>query len=202
MTTNPPAPEDNDIVDGMARIGQIEMALFLKKQKTTNGWLCFTKRVGNFDTDYLLRAMANLLGPGWNRPADAVYPLSQKDGDANKYDGSRYNYVIHFEKGQLPPVDGFWTLTMYDKDLFLAPNQIDRYYLSQSDDFIYNQDESVDFDLQAESPGKDKKANWLPAPRDTFSLCLRGYWPSDTSPSILDGSWQPPPVLKVSKGKE
>ncbi|WP_228721409.1 hypothetical protein [Desulfosediminicola ganghwensis] len=78
MKTNPPAPEDNDIVDGMARIGQIEMALFLKKQKTTNGWLCFTKRVGNFDTDYLLRAMANLLGPGWNRPADAVYPLSQK----------------------------------------------------------------------------------------------------------------------------
>ncbi|WP_136795216.1 DUF1214 domain-containing protein [Desulfosediminicola ganghwensis] len=58
------------------------------------------------------------------------------------------------------------------------------------------------FYLQAESPGKDKEANWLPAPRDTFSLCLRVYGPSDTSPSILDGSWQPPPLLKVPKGKE
>lgn len=225
MKTNPPTPEDAEIVKSMATIGlvpgqdfdkeqlgfldsailktvpkmaQLEMVLYLKKQKKTNGWLYFTKGVGNFGTDYLLRGMGNLLGPGWNRPGDAVYPLSTEDGDGHKYNGEKHNYVIHFEKGKLPPVDGFWSLTMYDKALFLVPNPSKRYNLSQKDTFIYNPDGSVDFYLQAESPGKEKEANWLPAPKGKFTLILRVYGPSKTPPSILDGSWEPPPVKRVN----
>lgn len=224
MKTNPPKPEDAEIVQRMAKIGlvpgedfdkeklgfidsavlntvpkmaQLEMALYLKKQETTNGWLYFTDGVGNFGTNYLLRGMANLLGPGWNRPEDAVYPLSQKDAEGDKYNGAKHDYIIHFDKGQLPPVDAFWSLTMYDKDLFLAPNSIDKYNLSQNDNFNFNEDGSVDFYLQAESPGKDKVSNWLPAPKGRFSLILRVYGPRKNAPSILDGTWQPPPVTQV-----
>jgi len=171
--------------------------LRLKDQKTTNGWLYFTSGVGVFGTDYLLRGMANLLGPGWNRPQDAVYPLSQKDANGDKYDGAKQNYVIHFDKGNLPPVEGFWSLTMYDKNLFFVPNTINRYSLSERDNLVTNDDGSLDFYIQAESPGEDKQANWLPAPKGPFTLVLRLYSPSKTAPTILDGSWTPPPVKPV-----
>ena len=101
------------------KLALVEMGIHLKRQKTTNGWLFFTKGVGNFGTDYLTRGMANLLGPGWNRPQDAVYPLSQKDAKGDAYDGAKHNYVVRFEKGQLPPADAFWSLTMYDERLLL-----------------------------------------------------------------------------------
>ncbi len=97
----------------------------------------------------------------------------------------------------MPPVDGFWSLTMYDNDLFLVPNAIDRYNLSQRDNFVTNPDGSVDLYIQADSPGGDKDANWLPAPRGEFKLCMRVYGPSKTSPTILDGSWVPPVVKRV-----
>ncbi len=181
----------------MPKIGLLKMALRLKQQPTTNGWLYFTEGVGNFGTDYLLRGMGNLLGPGWNRPEDAVYPLALKDVDGNAYDGSKGKYVMHFDKGGLPPVDGFWSLTMYDNDLFFVPNAIDRYNLSQRDTFVTNPDGSVDLYIQADSPGKDKEANWLPAPSGEFKLCLRVYGPSKTPPTILDGSWTPPEVKRV-----
>ena len=188
---------DQKLIKLVPKVGLLEMALRLKQQETTNGWLYFTGGVGNWGTDYLLRGMGNLLGPGWNRAEDAVYPLALKDTDGNPYDGSKYNYVMHFDKGMLPPVDGFWSLTMYDKDLFFAPNAINRYNLSQRDTFITNDDGSIDLYLQADSPGADKEANWLPAPKGEFKLCLRVYGPSKTPPSILDGSWTPPPVKRV-----
>jgi hypothetical protein len=224
MKTNPPKPEDAPIVARMARIGLVpgqdfdpsklgaldrtliktvpklalvEMGLHLKKQKTTNGWLYFTAGVGNFGTDYLLRGMANLLGPGWNRPQDAVYPLSQKDASGDEYDGAKHKYVIRFEKGQLPPAEAFWSLTMYDTDFFFVPNPINRYALAQRDKLIANPDGSVDMYLQADSPGKDKEVNWLPAPKGKFNLVMRIYSPRTTPPSILDGSWTPPPVKRV-----
>ena len=108
--------------------------------------------------------MANLLGPGWNRPQDAVYPLSQKDANGDEYNGAKHKYVMRFEKGRLPPAEAFWSLTMYDDDFFFVPNPINRYDLAQRDKLIANPDGSVDLYLQAESPGKDKEANWLPAP--------------------------------------
>ena len=188
---------DKSLVKLAPKIGLLKMALRMKQAETVNGWLYFTEGVGNFGTDYLLRGMGNLLGPGWNRPEDAVYPISMKDAAGDAYDGSKYNYVMHFDKGALPPVDGFWSLTMYDKDLFFVPNAIDRYNLSQRDTFITNPDGSIDLYLQADSPGKDREANWLPAPRNEFKLVLRVYGPSKTPPSILDGSWTPPPVQRV-----
>jgi hypothetical protein len=188
---------DREAIKMVPKLALLEMGLHLKKQKTTNGWLYFTQGVGNFGTDYLLRGMANLLGPGWNRPQDAVYPLSQKDADGDTYNGADHKYVIRFEKGQMPPAEAFWSLTMYDTDFFFVPNPINRYDLSQRDAFIANPDGSVDLYLQAESPGKDKEANWLPAPKEKFNLVLRIYSPRGTPPSMLDGTWTPPPVKRV-----
>ena len=224
MKTNPPAAQDAAMVAAMARIGLVpgrdfdpdklgfldeealrmvpklavlEMGVHLKKQKTTNGWLYFTRGVGNFGSDYLVRGMANLLGPGWNRPQDAVYPLSQKDADGREYDGAKHKYVVRFEKGKLPPAEAFWSVTMYDSDFFFVPNPINRYDLAQRDKLVANADGSVDMYLQAESPGVDKEANWLPAPKGKFVLVMRIYAPGKTPPSILDGSWTPPPVKQV-----
>src|SRR5262245_16794915 len=224
MKTNPPTAQDAPIVARMARIGLVpgqdfdpsklgfldrealrlvpklallEMLHHLKQQKTTNGWLYFTSGVGNFGTDYLLRVMANALGPGWNRPQDAVYPLSQKDANGDAYNGAEHTYVMRFEKGQMPPADAFWSLSMYDTDFFFVPNPLNRYDLSQRNTFITNADGSVDLYLQAASPGKDKEANWLPAPQGKFVLVLRIYAPRTTPPSILDGTWTPQPVKRV-----
>jgi hypothetical protein len=141
--------------------------------------------------------MSCLLGPGWNRPQDAMYPLSMKDSEGKAYDGAKNNYVIHFEKGQFPPVEAFWSLTLYDKDFFFVANPINRYTLSQRDKLITNPDGSVDMYLQAESPGKDKETNWLPAPKGPFKLVLRMYGPPKSPPTMLDGSWTPPPVKRV-----
>ena len=174
---------DREVLKAVPKIALVEMGIHLKRQKTTNGWLFFTKGVGNFGTDYLTRGMANLLGPGWNRPQDAVYPLSQKDAKGDAYDGSKANYVVRFAKGQLPPADAFWSLTMYDSDFFFVPNALNRYDLAQRDKLITNPDGSVDMYLQAESPGKDKEANWLPAPKGKFQLVMRIYAPKKTPPN-------------------
>jgi hypothetical protein len=224
MKTNPPTAQDAPMVARMAQIGLVpgkdfdrskldfldrellktvpklallEMGLHLKRQKTTNGWLYFTKGVGNFGTDYLTRGMANLLGPGWNRPQDAVYPLSQKDTHDDSYDGAKYKYVIRFDRGKLPPAEAFWSLTMYDEDFFFVPNPINRYDLAQRDKLVANSDGSIDLYIQAESPGKEREANWLPAPNGKFTLVMRIYAPRKTSPSILNGSWTPPPVARM-----
>jgi len=188
---------DKGVIRLVPKIALLKMALRLKRQQTTNGWLYFTEGVGNFGTDYELRGMANLLGPGWNRPEDAVYPISQEDADGNAYDGAKHSYILRFEKGGMPPVDGFWSLTLYDKDLFFVPNAIDRYTLSQRDNLVTNPDGSVDVYIQAESPGQEKAANWLPAPKGEFKLVMRLYGPPRSSPTILDGSWTPPPVRQV-----
>jgi hypothetical protein len=88
-------------------------------------------------------------------------------------------------------------LTLYDPDFFFVPNSINRYELSQRNKFITNADGSVDMYLQAESPGKAKEANWLPAPRGKFSLVMRMYWPTAAAPSIVDGTWTPPGAKRV-----
>jgi hypothetical protein len=188
---------DREVLKGVPKLALVEMGLRLKEEKTTSGWLYFTKGIGNFGTDYRLRGMANLLGPGWNRGEDAVYPLSQKDANGDAYDGARHKYVVRFEKGQLPPAEAFWSLTMYDDDFFFVPNPLRRYDLAQRDKLVANSDGSVDIYLQATSPGKDREANWLPAPKGKFKLVLRIYSPGGTPPSILDGSWTPPPVKRV-----
>ncbi len=109
----------------------------------------------------------------------------------NKYSGEN-KYVIHFNKGQLPPVRGFWSLTMYDNDYFFVHNPINRQSISARENLKANPDGSVDLYIQNENPGPDKESNWLPAPKDKFILMMRLYWPKDKPPSILDGSWVPP----------
>ena len=164
--------------------------------KLENGWL-FTTKTGLYGTNYLQRALITAIGLGANRPEDAVYPTSEGPSVTAKYSGEK-KYVVHFEKGQTPPANGFWSLTMYDADYFFVDNPLNRYNLSQRNKFQTNADGSVDLYIQNESPGKDKEANWLPAPKGQFILMMRLYWPKDQSPSILDGSWKVPEVKEAS----
>jgi hypothetical protein len=105
---------------------------------------------------------------------------------------------MHFEKGELPPVNGFWSLTMYDAAYFFVANPLNRYTLSQRDELKKNSDGSVDLYVQHESPGAEKESNWLPAPSGPFILMLRMYWPKEKSPSILNGTWSIPRVREAS----
>ncbi len=156
-----------------------------------NGWV-FTTQAGTYGADYLQRALVTAIGLGANRPQDAIYPTSETDSDGKAYDGATNRYVMHIDKGAMPPARAFWSLTMYDAAYFFVPNQLNRYTVSSRNKFVANADGSVDVYIQADSPGKGKEANWLPAPKAKFVLMLRMYWPSETPPSIIDGSWKPP----------
>jgi hypothetical protein len=166
-----------------------------KAVKDVNGW-AFDTETGIYGTDYLNRALVTAIGLGANRVQDAVYPTSLKDAEDREYSGAN-KYVMHFPKGKLPPVSGFWSLTMYDADYFFVANPINRYSISARQHLKPNADGSVDLYVQNESPGGDKESNWLPAPKGKFVLMLRMYWPKEKSPSILNGSWAPPAVKKV-----
>jgi hypothetical protein len=163
--------------------------------KDINGWNYMTK-TGVYGTDYLMRALVTAIGLGANRPQDAIYPTSLKDARGSAYDGAN-KYVVHFAKGELPPVDGFWSITMYDSNYFFVANPINRYSISPRQNLKQNADGSVDLYLQKDSPGADTEANWLPAPAGKFILMLRMYWPRETDPTILDGSWVIPPVSRA-----
>jgi len=164
--------------------------------KLESGWLYF-KQVGTYGTNYRQRAMITYYGLGANLPEDAVYPLSEGPEVLKKYSGE-HTYVIHIPKGQMPPVHGFWSLTMYDTDFFFVPNALNRYTLSQRNKFKSNADGSVDLYIQHDSPGKAKEGNWLPAPAGPFVLIMRLYWPNEKPPSLLDGSWKLPEVKEGS----
>ncbi|MBE2179213.1 MAG: DUF1254 domain-containing protein [Chthoniobacterales bacterium] len=160
-----------------------------------NGWL-FTTKTGLYGTNYLQRALITAIGLGANRPEDAVYPTSEGPDILGTYTGAK-KYVMRFPKGQLPPAQGFWSLTMYDKDYFFVPNPLNRYSISARQNLKANADGSVDLYIQNENPGPDKESNWLPAPPDQFILMLRLYWPNPTTPSILDGTWKVPAVKEA-----
>jgi hypothetical protein len=180
---------------------QDKIAAYLKEAivtgdaKVENGWLFFHK-AGVYGTSYRDRAMIAWYGLGANRVQDAVYPTSEGPDLLKKYSGAN-KYMMRFNKGELPPANAFWSITMYDKNYFFVPNPINRYTVSSRNKFKTNPDGSIDLYIQNESPGKDKESNWLPAPKDEFVLMMRLYWPSEKAPSILDGSWKPPHVKKV-----
>ena len=161
--------------------------------KPVNGWSVAFKGFANPGTDYDLRAMVAFLGLGANLPEDAIYPTSAVDGDGNPYNGAN-KYVMHFEKGQTPPVNAFWSLTMYSAEGYFIANPIKRYAIGNRNPLKYNADGSLDLYFQNASPGKDKESNWLPAPAGAFNLLLRLYWPKE---EMLKGSWTPPPVKKM-----
>jgi hypothetical protein len=167
-----------------------------KSIRNVNGWM-YDSEAGVYGTDYLNRAFITAIGLGANRIQDAVYPTSLKDADGKAYDGAN-KYVIHIPKGQLPPVRGFWSVTMYDANYFFVANPINRYSISARQNLKANPDGSIDLYVQNQSPGADKESNWLPAPKDKFILMLRMYWPNEKPPSIINGTWKPPACKKVT----
>ena len=187
-------------INAAPKPAQEKISAYLKESLLTgdareeNGWLFF-KNAGVYGTGYRNRAMITWYGLGANRPQDAVYPTSEGPDLLQRYNGAD-KYVMRFEKGQFPPAKGFWSITMYVDQYFFVPNPLNRYTISSRNKFKANPDGSVDVYVQNESPGKDKESNWLPAPKGTFVLMMRLYWPSETPPSILDGSWKPPHVKK------
>ena len=120
-----------------------------------NGWW-FTTKTGLYGTNYIQRAFINAIGLGANRTQDAVYPTSEAGADGKPYSGAN-KYVMHFNKGEMPPVDGFWSLTMYDAEFFFVENPLNRYTLSQRNQFNTNPDRSVDLYIQHESPARTRK---------------------------------------------
>ena len=105
---------------------------------------------------------------------------------------------MRFAKGELPPVQGFWSVTMYDSNYFFVANPINRYSISPRQNLKSNPDGSVDLYIQKDSPGADKESNWLPAPAGKFVLMLRMYWPNEKAPSIINASWSPPAVRNAA----
>lgn len=160
-----------------------------------NGW-SYTTKAGTYGTNYIQRALVTVIGLGANRPQDAIYPTSLKPSVLEDYDGS-HNYTMTFAKGEQPPVSGFWSLTMYNEQLFFVANPINRYSMSIRTNPVIAEDGSLTIYIQNQSPGKDKEANWLPSPTGKFHLMLRMYWPDEKSPSIIDGSWKIPAVTKA-----
>ena len=158
-----------------------------------NGWIVLPKQVGRYGTNYALRAFVALVGFGANLPEDAIYPMARVDGHGKPLNGAQ-RYVLHFAKGQTPPVKAFWSLTMYNSKQAFVPDPIDRYAIGDRDQLKFNPDGSLDLYIQNESPGKNREANWLPAPQDDFNLALRIYWPKS---EVLNGAWKPPAVQPV-----
>ncbi|MCW2457382.1 UNVERIFIED_ORG: hypothetical protein M2414_005151 [Rahnella aquatilis] len=220
MKTNPPSVADASFIARFERIGIIPGQDFDKNKlkaefarrvpdiaygrimqqfkalDSGNGWV-YTLNTGRYGTDYLMRALVTAVGLGANHPQDAVYPTSTVDAQGRKYHGSD-KYVIRFPKGHLPPAEGFWSLTMYDKEYFFVDNPLSRCSISPRQNLQAEADGSTVIYLQKDSPGKDKESNWLPAPAGEFILMLRLYWPREQDPSILNGTWSIPGAQRIS----
>ena len=161
-----------------------------------NGWSVMRENAGVYGADYLQRATIALAGLGCNKPIDAVYPLAIVDSRGKEPTGDQ-QYVMHFDKDQLPPAEAFWSLTMYDADGFQVANPINRFAIGDRDKLKFNDDGSLDLFIQAKSPGKERESNWLPAPNQgILGLTMRLYAPER---SVLDGSWQPPILTHVDE---
>ena len=195
-----PSGLDPAVARGLEQSVQAALAKLETASKETgapvNGWRVPPMVLGDFGTEYGARAVVALIGLGANLPQDAVYPSAFVDGAGQPLDGAN-RYVIHFDKDSTPPVQAFWSITMYDATSFFVANPINRYAISSWMPLRKNADGSLDIYVQAASPGKDKESNWLPAASAPFNVTLRMYWPTETPPSIMDGSWKPPAVTKV-----
>ena len=161
--------------------------------RVVNYWSMNTDTMGVYGNYYLKRAIVAQLGLGANLPEDAIYPLNLADETGKPLDGAS-KYTIHFDKGAAPPVNAFWSVTLYDSDGFQVANSLNRFAVSSWMPFKHNPDGSLDLYFQNESPGTDKEANWLPAPKGAFNLTMRLYAPKSDA---LTGKWNPPLVTKV-----
>lgn len=222
LKDNPPGPFDYPMIHRLERVGfkvgqnfdlnvtppQIKQAfvrgsddgkaLLAKAAKQAGGeggkdWV-YTTRSGAYGVDYLYRGAIALCCLGENLPQDAVYPSLSTDSDGRPLDGNS-SYVLHFDKGKFPPVDAFWSVTAYDTEGYFIPNALNRLALGDRDKLVANSDGSLDLYIQANTPGGDKEANWLPVAKKPFTLLMRLYSPKS---EFLAGSWTPPPVRKMN----
>ena len=230
----PAAPEEKEIRAKLARIGvgagktfdfkdlplehKIEIGLGMKDgeekvekylasgQKDVNGW-----KIGSlfgdrqfYSGDWLKRAAAAKGGIYGNDAVEAVYPMAKTLADGTVLDGSKHNYTLTFPAGQFPPVDAFWSVTMYDgKSQLLIENPINRYLINSPmlPGMKKNADGSLTLYVQKDFPGADKDSNWLPAPNGPIYLVMRLYWPKTEAPSVLppgNGTWKPPAIVAAN----
>jgi hypothetical protein len=161
--------------------------------RVANGWSMNTDTMGVYGNYYLKRAIVAQQGLGANLPEDAIYPLNIGDANGKPLDGVN-KYVMHFAKGEAPPVNAFWSITLYDSEGFQVGNGLNRFAVSSWMPFKINDDGSLDIYFQNESPGKDLEANWLPSPKGPFNLTMRLYGPKAEA---LNGKWNPPPVKQM-----
>jgi hypothetical protein len=223
LKVNPPHITDQPIVARLKRIGIVpgkslefgkldpavrkalasvpEDAQALMKWKVptlarvANFWSMNTDTMGVYGNYYLKRAIVTQLGLGANLPEDAIYPFNLGDEAGKPLDGAN-GYKIHFDKATLPPVDAFWSITLYDNDGYQVANALNRFAVSSWMPFKYGADGALELYIQNETPGKDNEQNWLPAPKGAFNLTMRLYAPKSEA---LTGKWNPPPVVKVAK---
>ena len=191
---------DPAIKKGLESAPQNAQALMAWKLPTlarvVHGWSMNTDTMGVYGNYYLKRAIVAQLGLGANLPEDAIYPLNLADNTGKPLDGTN-KYTIHFNKGATPPVQAFWSITLYNPEGFQVANSLNRFAVSSWMPFAYNPDGSLDLYFQNESPGADKDANWLPAPKGPFNLTMRLYAPKSNA---LTGKWNPPPVTEAGPG--
>ena len=164
-------------------------------QPAGNGWTSPANN-GAFGTDYIHRMGAVKADPYDNKRNETMYFYTDNDSKLQQLEG-KSSYAVTFPKGQLPPVKGFWSLTMYNPEHYFYPNALKRYALGTKNKSLkYNADGGLTIYLGNKSPGKDKESNWLPAPEGEFSIWLRAYWPDQ---AILDGTWKPPKVTRCRR---
>jgi hypothetical protein len=198
------SPEQKAAVMAGVKEGEGKIKQYLESgQKNINGW-----KVGSlfgdsafYNGDWLKRAAAAQAGIYGNDAAEAMYPMTKTLANGEPLDASKHNYTLTFAAGQFPPVNAFWSVTMYDgKSQLLIKNPINRYLINSPmmPNMKKNADGSLTLYIQKDSPGTDKESNWLPAPNDLVYLVMRLYWPKTEAPSILPagkGTWKPPGIV-------
>ncbi len=187
--------EEIAALDAGARRGPETLRDLLARAESANagGWTVH-RGLGDYGTDYTKRAVITRFGYGANLDADALYPHATTDADGRPLDGA-HTYVLHFDAGKTPPVDGFWSLTMMNERQLFADNPLNRYAIGDRSGMRTNPDGSLDIYVQHEHPGPDRESNWLPAPAGSFNVFLRLYWPQQPA---LTGDWTPPTLRRTS----
>ncbi|GLR74025.1 DUF1254 domain-containing protein [Aliivibrio sifiae] len=177
---------ETDMVDPLFRLENVG--------KEINNYWTRPQDNGRFGTDYLTRLAVAKSNIFTNDVTETSYLYQYKDGSGARINGNN-NYTLTFKKGELPPVKGFWSLTMYNANHFFVSNDIKRYSIgTKNKEMKYNKDGSLTIYIQNKKPTEDKVGNWLPAPKDDIAMTIRAYGPKDT---MLSGAWQPPAVVKV-----
>jgi hypothetical protein len=190
-------PQIQQAVENAATEGLENMhAKFSTLASVVNGWQMNTDTMGVYGNYYLKRAIIATFALGANPQDDAIYPVNISDADGKPLTGE-HKYVLHIKKEELPPVDAFWSVTMYDEQGFQVANPINRFAIGDRDQLKYNPDGSLDLYLQNESPGSGKESNWLPSPASgILGVTMRLYAPRA---EILDGRWTPPAIRRTDK---